>query len=73
MAKGTPTPAECLRNTLIESEPDFLRTMIEVMTRALMEMKVASRSVSRGASAVRIVKTTGTHWKTGSGTRWKAQ
>jgi transposase-like protein len=43
MAKRTIAPAEYLRNTLIELEPDFLRTMIEVMTRALMEMEVSER------------------------------
>jgi transposase-like protein len=37
------TPAEYLRNTLMELEPDFLRTMIEVMTRALMEMEVSEQ------------------------------
>ena len=43
MAKRTIAPAEYLRNTLMELEPDFLRTMIEVMTRALMEMEVSER------------------------------
>jgi putative transposase len=43
MAKRTITPAEYLRNTLIELEPDFLRGMIEVMTRVLMEMEVSEQ------------------------------
>jgi transposase-like protein len=43
MAKRTIAPAEYLRNTLMELEPDFLRTMIEVMTRALMEMEVSEQ------------------------------
>jgi transposase-like protein len=43
MAKRTITPGEYLRNTLMELEPDFLRTMIEVMTRALMEMEVSEQ------------------------------
>jgi transposase-like protein len=43
MAKRTMKPAEYLRNTLMELEPDFLGTMIEVMTRALMEMEVSEQ------------------------------
>lgn len=43
MAKRTMTPAEYLRNTLMELEPDFLRMMIEVMTRALMDMEVGAQ------------------------------
>lgn len=43
MAKNTIALAEYLRNTLMELEPDFLRTMIEVMTRALMEMEVSEQ------------------------------
>ena len=41
MGKRTMTPAGYLGNTLMEWEPDFLRRMIEVMTRALMEMEVS--------------------------------
>lgn len=43
MAKRTIAPAEYLRNTLMELEPDFLRTMIEVMSRMLMEMEVSEQ------------------------------
>lgn len=43
MAKRTIAPAEYLRNTLIDLEPDFLRSMIEVMTRVLMEMEVSEQ------------------------------
>ena len=43
MAKRTIAPAEYLRNTLIELEPDLLRSMIEVMTRVLMEMEVSEQ------------------------------
>jgi transposase-like protein len=43
MAKGNTTAVEYLRNTLIELEPDLLRSMIEVMTRVLMEMEVSEQ------------------------------
>jgi hypothetical protein len=43
MAKRTIALAEYLRNTLIELEPDFLRSVIEVMTRVLMEMEVSEQ------------------------------
>lgn len=38
MANRTVAPTDYARNTLMELKPDFLRTMIEVMTRALIEM-----------------------------------
>ncbi|MGD2104785.1 MAG: transposase [Anaerolineae bacterium] len=43
MARRTVTPAQYLRNTLMELKPDFLRSMIEVMTRVLMEIEVSEQ------------------------------